>query len=184
MVIRDVFAIHNEVFSDGSNVSDRYTIKQPIINQVPQEWITRIRDSTPGRRILANPGAAEVWLMERQNGAPWRERAERLQQVEDEKAKKELFQKKLSLLAKQTSAGLATVYNAHFESSELVPLLQDAAKQVQRGDAAPEAAALLKSVQRFDVKTVSNLLKCYDTTAKKGPPNLSITTRCHLRPKP
>ncbi len=180
---RDVFAVRDEVLSDGTNVCEALTAAPVLLSATPAEWVARARDSAPGRRVKANPGAAEVWLQERQNGAPWRERAERLQQIEDEKAKKELFQKKLALLARQTTTGLSSVYNARFDSGELIPVLKDAAKQVQSGKAEPDAAALLKAVQRFDMRSVSNLLKTYDTDPP-GRPHLSITTRRPIRPRP
>jgi hypothetical protein len=180
---RDVFAVRDEVLSDGTNVCEALTAPPVLLSAIPAEWVARARDTAPGRRVKANPGAAEVWLQERQNGAPWRERAERLQQIEDEKAKKELFQKKLVLLARQTTAGLNAVYNARFDPGELIPVLKDAAKQVQSGKAEPDAAALLKAVQRFDMRSVSNLLKSYDTDPPVRP-HLSITTRRPIRPRP
>jgi hypothetical protein len=180
---RDVFAVRDEVLSDGTNVCEALTAPPVLLSATSAEWVARARDSASGRRVKANPGAAEVWLQERQNGAPWRERAERLQQIEDEKAKKELFQKKLVLLARQTTTGLSSVYNARFDSGELIPVLKDAAEQVQSGKAEPDAAALLMAVQRFDMRSVSNLLKTYDMDPP-GRPHLSITTRRPIRPRP
>lgn len=87
-----------------------------------------------------------------------------------------MAQKKLSSIAKQICAGMSKTYNAHFDSSELFPLLVDATKQVQKGTPDPQASALLKAVQRFDLKSVMDILSCYDNSPK-ATPCLSIGVR-------
>jgi len=112
--------------------------------------------------IRCNPSAAHVWLSEKRNGAPWREKAERMQQIEDERAMKEHMHKRLTLLAKQTCLGLKRMYQTHFDVAELIPILADAEKESQKLKPNPKSMALLQAVHKFDLGAVSHLLKSYD----------------------
>lgn len=137
------------------------------------------------RVIKANPGAAEVWLAERRRGAPWRERAERLQQVEDEKAKREHAVKRVTLLAKQTCQGLKSVYDINYDASEMGPVIADAMKEIQKPHPNPKDALLVKAVQRYDLRAICNLMGLRPSVNPSAPPpNLSIMTKAAVRPKP
>lgn len=128
--------------------------------------------SSNGTRVIeANPSAAAVWSRERANGAPWRERAERLQQIEDERAKKEIQRKRITLLAKQTSIGMKKVYNAHFDAAELIPLLEKAEQESQKRNPDPVQLSLLKAVLRYDLKTVCSILNVH---TQNQPPTPSL----------
>ncbi|GBG24966.1 Hypothetical Protein FCC1311_011832 [Hondaea fermentalgiana] len=159
---------------------------------VPQDWVVATAEAAAAqadqrerRKIKANPGAAEVWLAERRRGAPWRERAERLQQVEDEKAKREHAVKRVTLLAKQTCAGIKSVYGIRYDPSELAPLISDAIKEMQKPNHTAESALLVKAVQSYDLKAVCRILGLHVTaSASDPPPNLSILSKPPVRPKP
>lgn len=203
----DPLAIKNEIYSDGTCTHDAYSsslrtsfsasevsqarlrIDEEEHGLVPETDASgrteMVKASRPRKKrvIKANPGAAEVWLAERRKGAPWRERAERVQQVLDEVARKEQALKRTSLLAKQASEGLQRVYGIHVDAAELAPMLTEATKEMQRPRPDPKVARLLKAAERYDLKALARCLDAH-TKAAAPQPCLSIATRPHVMPRP
>lgn len=79
MVNRSAFEIVDDVYADGTNVTDELSAEYTYVQDMPAEWLEWSRNPRTGKKIKANPGAAEILLKEKQNGAPWREKAERIQ---------------------------------------------------------------------------------------------------------
>eukprot|EP00511_Aplanochytrium_stocchinoi_P006384 CAMPEP_0204824974 /NCGR_PEP_ID=MMETSP1346-20131115/2954_1 /ASSEMBLY_ACC=CAM_ASM_000771 /TAXON_ID=215587 /ORGANISM="Aplanochytrium stocchinoi, Strain GSBS06" /LENGTH=209 /DNA_ID=CAMNT_0051952429 /DNA_START=45 /DNA_END=674 /DNA_ORIENTATION=+ len=173
---QEVWSIKNEIFSDGTPTQGRPSGKG--LQDFSPDWVKEVqaRRNKPRKHINANPGAAQIWQQERVNGAPWRERSERLQQIEDEKAMREHAHKRITLLSKQACSGLKVMYNAQFDVAEMIPLLKQAEKEMGNRKQDKILQSLLQAVLRNDIKAVATLLKAY-TTTKASTPCLGISTR-------
>ena len=79
---------------------------------------------TKVRRINHNPRAADVWLAEK--GAPWRADYEFMQLQLDDKAKEEVFQKRILNMAKSVAGGIEEQFGRQFDWAQLQHNLRDA----------------------------------------------------------
>ena len=150
------------------------------IRDVPGEWIEQIRNDEKGinrRPIDASLGAAQIWLKEKRSGAPWREAAERKQQIADEKARNDYKLKRLNILAKQISAGLKTQFNITYDPMELFPLLVEAEKECEKLNPDRKKAALLAACLKFELSKVRACLELSDRShAPKASLNITYTS--------
>ena len=74
--------------------------------------------------IDSNPPAGKVWLHER--GAPYRSSHEFKQIAVDNKAKEEIFEKRILLLAKQSAAGVEALYGRRYDFAQVKHVIRDA----------------------------------------------------------
>jgi len=152
------------------------------VHDVPEEWVKQIREDAKGvsRRIDVTLGAAQIWLKEKRSGAPWREVAERKQQVADEKARDDYRLKRLNLLAKQISEGLKSQFSISFDPMELFPLLIEAEKESEKPSPDRKKVDLLTACLKFNLLKVRECLDEKDRS-KVPEPSLNITHRANLR---
>ena len=153
------------------------------IRDVPKEWIEQIRSDEKGinrRHIDATMGAAQIWLKEKRSGAPWREAAERKQQIADEKSRNDYKLKRLNILAKQISTGLKTQFSITFDPMELFPLLVEAEKECEKLNPDRKKAALLAACLKFELPKVKDCLELTDRSHVPTP-SLNITYSSSLR---
>ena len=137
-----------------------------------------------------------MFFEEKLKGAPWREKAERLQQIEDAKACGEHKLKRITLyvafklcvfslyfkrveafriknkesltcrMAQQVCAGMKSTYAANFDASDLIPILRMAEAEASKRDGDPKLTRLYQSAMKFDLKAVSIALECFSKRDK------------------
>jgi len=134
------------------------------------------------RCIRAEMGPAQIWVLEKRLGAPWLAEAEKVQRIIDKKAGKKIAAKRIALYAKQVCEGLQTTYSLSFDSNELIPILLEAEKELEKKKPQKSKVQLLRAVERFDLKFVANALGVAEKF-KRETPSLSIQLNKPILPK-
>lgn len=120
----------DKVFADGTPAVG----SEAKIEEIPtRKWASLVMEHTRTHRprnLAANPPAAEAHAAE--SGAPWRQKGEIEVEKDNIKAKKELWSKRMTSLAKQTCNGLRATYGiTSLDYSSFSSYLSDAYKLKQ-----------------------------------------------------